>query len=137
MDFAPPYVPSPRTYERCTTPTPSGRRRSVSDSETPRQIHGTGTALSDVADDKDEEDDDFENSCYGFTMSYLRRVPVLAEMARAVVRAERKRRDREARQREKVGTKSQATATRASSSSKPTASSKIMSSSAKIGRAHV
>ncbi|KAF8587019.1 hypothetical protein K439DRAFT_1659338 [Ramaria rubella] len=37
----------------------------------------------------------------GFTLSYLRRVPELADMARRVVEAEQKRRSREARQKQK------------------------------------
>ncbi|KLO13349.1 hypothetical protein SCHPADRAFT_852687 [Schizopora paradoxa] len=40
-----------------------------------------------------------ENTRKSFTLGYLRRVPLLADMARSVVKAERKRRDRESRKR--------------------------------------
>ncbi|KAI5122088.1 hypothetical protein M0805_002210 [Coniferiporia weirii] len=107
MDFAPPCRPSryklPRITEddgyedkynsRCTTPTPSGRNKSRDpiSLETPKPARhnmASGPSPAESAGDEEEEPQ------YGFTLSYLRRVPVLAEMARGVVRAERKRREK-------------------------------------------
>ncbi|KAK1224457.1 hypothetical protein PQX77_012631 [Marasmius sp. AFHP31] len=45
----------------------------------------------------------------GFTLSFLRRVPELSDMAKRVVRAEAKRREREARRKEKERAREQAT----------------------------
>ncbi|KAL5522483.1 hypothetical protein ACEPAG_8499 [Sanghuangporus baumii] len=100
MDLAPPYCPSQITSvkqedDQCSdplsTPTPKNRHRHYSSLETPRpNKHPTSQEQSR----KDE------TVQYGFTLSYLRRVPVLAEMARAVVRAEGKRREIEKRKRE-------------------------------------
>lgn len=112
MDFAPPYrllraeqhdsssvidseddvdeLPqSQRKRMRSVTPTPQGRSRgdALLVTNTPKSRE----QVSNAEEDREE--------LYGFTLSYLRRVPVLAEMARGVVRAERKRRDREARKR--------------------------------------
>ncbi|KZP33722.1 hypothetical protein FIBSPDRAFT_1035736 [Athelia psychrophila] len=55
----------------------------------------------------------------GFTMSYLRRVPELADMARRVVKAEVKRRAREERHRAQTQS---STSSKAGTASKPTAS---------------
>ncbi len=59
-----------------------------------------------------------------FTVGYLRRVPLLADMSRSVVRAERKRREREARKRQETQSQSQrASHSTASRSSHPPTSS--------------
>lgn len=138
MDFAPPYRFAQETDdlqpERCTTPTPSSRLRygNQLDSDTPRPSRA-GAVSYPSSPAKANDEDDFDNSQYGFTLSYLRRVPVLAEMARAVVRAERKRREREARQREKAElAKSQASRAEPSSRSITTASSSKSSSKAPV-----
>ncbi|KAL5480774.1 hypothetical protein ACEPAI_9714 [Sanghuangporus weigelae] len=101
MDLAPPYCSSQITSikqedDQCSdplsTPTPKSRHRRYSSLETPKPSkHPTSQKQS-------REDETVQ---YGFTLSYLRRVPVLAEMARAVVRAEGKRREIEKRKRER------------------------------------
>ncbi|OCB86577.1 hypothetical protein A7U60_g6254 [Sanghuangporus baumii] len=100
MDLAPPYCSSETTSVRqeddqCTeplsTPTPKSRHRHYSSPETPRP------RKHPVSQKQSREDETVQ---YGFTLSYLRRVPVLAEMARAVVRAESKRREKEKIKRE-------------------------------------
>lgn len=103
MDFAPSYQPSyqPSDFsDRCTTPTPKGRSTTPDSSSdliiTPRPRPPEILHTNDGDDNGD--DDDVQ---YGFTLSYLRRAPVLAHMARGVVRAERKRREKELRGREK------------------------------------
>lgn len=141
MDFAPPY-PFAREAddlrpERCTTPTPTSRFHSGKelDFDTPRPSRAGAVSYpsSPAKANSFNDEDNFDNSQYGFTLSYLRRVPVLAEMARGVVRAERKRREREARQREKAElAKSQASRAEPSSRSITTASSSKSSSKAPV-----
>ncbi|EJC98251.1 uncharacterized protein FOMMEDRAFT_97039 [Fomitiporia mediterranea MF3/22] len=104
MDFAPPCRPSrvsssdededdPIHFnDPCATPTPKSRHRRCHSpllTPKPRKILQTTNQAED------------EETQYGFTLGYLRRVPVLAEMALAVVWAEGKRREREKRKREK------------------------------------
>ncbi len=66
---------------------------------------------------------------HSFTVGYLRRVPLLADMSRSVVRAERKRREREARKRQETQSQSQRAShsTASRSSHPPTPSSESTS----------
>ncbi|KIL62748.1 hypothetical protein M378DRAFT_165413 [Amanita muscaria Koide BX008] len=79
-------------YDEPNTPTKC-RRTSSDDLLTPRQRNGTNTPRPHVEPRESE-------SHRGFTLSYLRRVPELADLARRVVLAEAKRRSREQRKKE-------------------------------------
>ncbi|KAL5499252.1 hypothetical protein ACEPAH_1770 [Sanghuangporus vaninii] len=100
IDLAPPYCSNETTSirqkdDKCSdplsTPTPKSGHRRDSSCETPRP------RKHPMSQKQSREDETVQ---YGFTLSYLRRVPVLAEMARAVVRAESKRREKEKIKRE-------------------------------------
>lgn len=120
MDNASPYRPPSAMHfserDDCdpfSTPTPASRYLSRSSDhspfKTPKPL--SARALSSAkgkgrqdgrvfGDGEDEDVKETEELCEAtlpFTLGYLRRVPSLAEMARAVVRAERKRRDKMAR----------------------------------------
>lgn len=76
------------------TPRPARRLGSPSD-RTPR----ASRALT--ADSEDESDDEDSDKIYGFTLSYLRRVPELAVLGRRVVNADAHRRAKEERKKAK------------------------------------
>ncbi|TDL25112.1 hypothetical protein BD410DRAFT_784933 [Rickenella mellea] len=90
--------------DRHATPTPARHRNhfmrtssTLVDDATPRYNPKDRGNLRDI-----ESDGNAEMEEHGFTLSYLRRVPELADMARRVVHAERKRREREARRKAKA-----------------------------------
>ncbi|KAF8652379.1 hypothetical protein AX16_004407 [Volvariella volvacea WC 439] len=79
-------------YNNDKTPQPS-RIRTIYHDQTPVRGHQTSPKS------------DATTEFYGFTLSYLRRVPVLADMARRVVEAEAKRRAREEHKKAKAKSK--------------------------------
>ncbi|EIW78580.1 hypothetical protein CONPUDRAFT_145753 [Coniophora puteana RWD-64-598 SS2] len=79
--------------EANTTPTPTQKSKGKQKEQAPNGV------------DISEEDD--TSTPFGFTLSHLRRVPELALLAGRVVRAETRRRAREAREKEKAAAHSQ------------------------------
>ncbi|KAL0063321.1 hypothetical protein AAF712_009816 [Marasmius tenuissimus] len=116
-----------------TTPT-KGRHRSsfnINDADTTprpsrRQLIGVPTAKLPASQGCTQR---------GFTLSFLRRVPELSDMAKRVVRAEAQRREREARRKEKERAREQATmpATRNKSVTSQSAMPNILKSTSSIG----
>lgn len=107
-------------HNSCATPTPRTRyKRPSSPLETPKP-RSRKTSKKHYQDDGSGQ--------HGFTLSYLRRVPVLAEMARAVVYAEAKRREKEKRKREKENQSqhSQRSSLKSSSAASQTGSSGLL-----------
>ncbi|KAJ7098754.1 hypothetical protein B0H15DRAFT_822053 [Mycena belliarum] len=86
-----------------TTPTKSSHRLPLGD-ETPRPLDHTPKQPRIVPLDFSRPlDVDPDERTFGFTVSYLRRVPELALMAKRVVKAEAKRRARDARKKTEPG----------------------------------
>ena len=84
-----------------STPT-KHKRRSIEgrDDRTPRPIRHAGPSMIEQTPRSQSRLPSKEDA-RGFTLSYLRRVPELADMAQRVVKAEAKRKRREEREREK------------------------------------
>ncbi|KAJ7149167.1 hypothetical protein C8R43DRAFT_1007396 [Mycena crocata] len=110
MDNADDLQPPPPPPAEPSTPTKSSRNAFPLGDETPRPLHDRtprriiplNFAQSVPAADNNDPD-----PTRGFTLSYLRRVPELALMAKRVVKAEAKRRAREARKKAKEAQNSQ------------------------------
>ncbi|KAE9406748.1 hypothetical protein BT96DRAFT_851400 [Gymnopus androsaceus JB14] len=120
-DDAGPSTPTRRP--RLTDQTPR-RRTSFSVDETPRPARRP--ILHTI------ESSESCSSKKGFTLSYLRRVPELSEMARRIVKAQAKRRDREERKKMKEAAATQRRGGRSderASKSQPSASSTSTSTS--------
>ncbi|KAJ7444573.1 hypothetical protein B0H11DRAFT_2088732 [Mycena galericulata] len=108
MDNADDLPRPPPVRDFPSTPTKSIRNRLPLGDETPRPTDRTPRQIIPLNFARpfapEEEDVDPEpDAMRGFTMSYLRRVPELALMAKRVVKAEAKRRAREARKKAKEG----------------------------------
>ncbi|KAJ7672317.1 hypothetical protein DFH06DRAFT_979448 [Mycena polygramma] len=94
VDDIPPPAPEP------TTPTKSSRNALPPGDETPRPHDRTPRRFAPLDFTRPQTPDD---PTRGFTLSYLRRVPELALMAKRVVKAEAKRRARDAHKKAKEG----------------------------------
>lgn len=109
--------------------TPTKRLQHIASDETPRPGPSSGLmnrtprprilalSFAEHASHNISRQVDPEPTMRGFTLSYLRRVPELAEMARRVVKAEEKKRRREERQKAKEA--AVGSTTRSGTASKP------------------
>ena len=102
-----------------STPTKHKRRRPTEDDRTPRPTRHGGPSMIEQTPRPQSRIPPNEDT-RGFTLSYLRRVPELADMALRVVKAEAKRKRREEREREKQSEASSSIFRMTSHPTKPT-----------------
>ncbi|KAF9260508.1 hypothetical protein L218DRAFT_872203 [Marasmius fiardii PR-910] len=93
------------------TPT-KGLHRSTYSERTPRPSRSIPVDLPNRHSSSKLHPDPASSNLRGFTLSFLRRVSELSDMAHKVVRAEAKRRAREIKKKEKHGTKTSASSSR-------------------------
>ena len=103
MDNAPPYCHAPgnrpRHQDYGTSSQSTLMHRSCTDAScasclcVPRSF-SSNLRHSELSSSQDPTDPEDDGRAYGFTLGYLRRVPILSFLAQAVVQAERKRRER-------------------------------------------
>ncbi|KZT03809.1 uncharacterized protein LAESUDRAFT_325810 [Laetiporus sulphureus 93-53] len=91
------YVRTWASVEKTSRPAHARRQPTAETERTPRASKKRPSIHSVIDEDTDYDDEDVSRTVRGFTLSYLRRVPELALLARRVVDAEARRRAREER----------------------------------------